>query len=152
MNAWPIRNTATRRHSIFQKHSLFLKISVNKEPWCFHCNQKFASLFKKFKSKENNIKSNNKKENNIKALKKNNIIYVQGKKEKRKENVGPPLKIFNQTGQRDRLWWKSQSIHGPSVPFVKLRPYLLVYTHLYQPEGVEGAQTDCPSYNWPFFL
>ena len=51
---------------------------------------------KAFKSKENNIKSNNQKENSIKALKKNNIIYVQGKK-KRKENVCPPLKIFNQT-------------------------------------------------------
>ena len=50
---------------------------------------------KAFKSKENNIKSNNKKENNIKALKKNNIIYVQGKK-KRKEIMCPPLKNFNQ--------------------------------------------------------
>ena len=46
---------------------------------------------KAFKSKENNIKSNNKKENSTKALKKNNIIYVQGKK-KIKEDVDPPLK------------------------------------------------------------
>ena len=48
-----------------------------------------------------NQRTNNKafktKENNIKALKKNIIIYVQGKK-KRKENVCPPLKIFNQPG------------------------------------------------------
>ena len=49
---------------------------------------------KAFKSKENSIKSNNQKENSIKALKKNNIINVQGKK-KIKENVGLPLKIFS---------------------------------------------------------
>ena len=46
---------------------------------------------KAFKTKENNIKSNNQKENSIKALNKNSIIYVQGKKEKKRKCV-PALK------------------------------------------------------------
>ena len=44
---------------------------------------------KAFKSKENSIKSNNQKENSIKALKKNNIIYVQGKRKEKKTCARP---------------------------------------------------------------
>ena len=46
------------------KHSLSIKILVNKEPWCFHCDQKFAS-YSKSKGKlakyhkENSSKSSN---------------------------------------------------------------------------------------------
>ena len=102
MNAGPIRNTATRRHSMFQNTVFFSRFQLIKNP-DVSIATKSLPLYSKikitsnkaFKSKENNIKSNNKKENNIKALKKNNIIYVQSKK-KRKENVYPPLKIFNQ--------------------------------------------------------
>ena len=36
-------------------------------------------------------------------------------------------------------------IHGLSVPFLRLKPCLLVYSDLYQPEEVEGAQADCQS-------
>ena len=34
-------------------------------------------------------------------------------------------------------------IHGLSVPFLKSKPCLLVYSHLSHPEGVEGAQAEC---------
>ena len=79
------------------KYSLLLKILVNKNPDVsiatkglplYSKNKRTSN--KAFKSKENNIKSNNKKENNIKALKKNNIIYVQGKR-KEKKKVCLPL-------------------------------------------------------------
>ena len=78
------------------KHSLSLKILVNKEPWCFHCNQKFSSLFKTKRKdskvlKENISKANNQKKEkhqNIKARKptpsKNKqFIYVQKEKQKK---------------------------------------------------------------------
>ena len=54
----PVRNTVTRRHSYALKHSLSLKILVNKEPWRFHRNQKFSSLFKT-KRKESKVLKDN---------------------------------------------------------------------------------------------
>ena len=91
----PVRNTVTRRHSYALKHSLSLKTLVNKEPWCFHCNQKFASLFKNKRKeskvlKENISKANNQRKKNIKTFKarkpapsKNKqFIYVQNEKTK----------------------------------------------------------------------
>ena len=36
-----------------------------------------------------------------------------------------------------------KSIHGLSVAFLKSKPCPLVYSHLYQPEEVEGAQAEC---------
>ena len=103
MNAWLVRNIATRRHSMFQSTVFCSRFQLIKNP-DVSIATKSLPLYSKikrtsnkaFKSKENSIKSNNQKENSIKSLKKNNIIYVQGKK-KRKENVGPPLKIFSPT-------------------------------------------------------
>ena len=103
MNAWPIRNNATGRHSMFQstvvcsRFQLIKNLDVSIATKSFPLYSKIKRTSNKaFKSKENSIKSNNQKEKSIKALKKNNIIYVQGKK-KIKENVCLPLKIFNQT-------------------------------------------------------
>ena len=100
MNAWPIRNTATRRHSMFQSIVFCSRFQLIKNPDVSIATKSFPlyskikrTSNKAFKSKENSIKSNNQKENSIKALNKNSIIYVQGKK-KRKENVCPPLKIL----------------------------------------------------------
>ena len=103
MNAWPIRNTATRRHSMFQSTVFCSRFQLIKNSDVSIATKNFP-LYSKPKRTTNkavkinlsSIKSNNQKENSIKALKKNNIIYVQGKK-KRKEIVCPPLKIFNQT-------------------------------------------------------
>ena len=42
------------------------------------------------------------------------------------------------------------SIHGPTVQLLRWNPYLKFCNHFFQPEGVEGAQTEGPSHGWPF--
>ena len=87
----PVRNTVTRRHSYALKHSLSLKILVNKEPWCFHCNQKFASLFK-IKRRDSKVLNQKKKKHQIVKARKpatsirktKQFIYVQQEKENKK--------------------------------------------------------------------
>ena len=80
------------------EHSPSLKIPVNKEPWHFHCNQKFASLFKTKRKdskvlKENISKANNQnkdKHQSIKARKehlvlgKQNNLFMYNKRKKTK--------------------------------------------------------------------
>ena len=148
MNAWPVRNTATRRHSMFKAQSL-LKISVNKEPWCFHCNQKFASLFKtKWNASkatmENNIKSNNQTEN-IKALKNAKSIYLCTKQKERKI-IAHSWKSFNHGELRGGMNNRDELFnHDLAVLFLKLNTCLLSYNRLLQPEEVEGAQAEYQS-------
>ena len=103
MNAWPVRNTATRRHSMFQSTVFCSRFQLIKNSDVSIATKNFPLYSKPKRTTNKAVKikkaaSNQiiKKENSIKALKKNNIIYVQGKK-KRKENVYLPLKIFNQT-------------------------------------------------------
>ena len=74
-------------------------------------------------------------------------LFMYKTKTKRKKNVCPPLNFIFLIQRVEGLGCSvgQKSIHGLSVPFFKLRPYLLVYIHLYQPEEVEGAQDECQS-------
>ena len=144
MNAWPVRNTATRRHSILLKHNISLKISVNKEPWCFHCNQKFASLFKNrtVKKTASNQIIKRKQHQSIKE-KQHQFIYLHSKK---KEKFFPLLKIFKSRELKGGLDHRHEiSNHGLAMLFLRLKTCLLSYSHPFQPEEVEGAQDECQS-------
>ena len=106
MNALPVRKTATRRHSILLKHSLLLKISVNKEPRCLHCNQKFASLLKtkrktsKAVNQKKTILNQLTKESSLKASKKANNLFMYKATERRKKKLPTPenLSIYGVKG------------------------------------------------------
>ena len=56
----------------------------------------------------------------------------------------PLLKIFNPRESRGGLDCRHEiSNHGLDVLFSKSKPCPLVYSHLYQPEEVKGAQAEC---------
>ena len=96
MNAWPIRNTDTRRHSMFQRTVIFSIFQLIKNP-DVSITTKSLPLYSKikrtsnkaFKTKENNIQSNKSKQT---TLKKNNSIYLCTRQKENKRRCGPSLK------------------------------------------------------------
>ena len=99
MNSWPIRNTATRRHSMFQSIvfcSIFQLIknpdvSIATKSLPLYAKIKRTSN-KAFKTKENNIQSNKSKQT---ALKKNNSIYLCTKQKEKKMCARPSKSSIN---------------------------------------------------------
>ena len=99
MNAWPIRNTAIRRHSMFQSTVFCSRFQLIKNP-DVSIATKILPLYSKikrtsnkaFKTKENSIQSNKSKQT---ALNKNNSIYLCTKQKKKK--CVPALKNLQST-------------------------------------------------------
>ena len=129
----------TRRHSLISKqtHSLFQKISVKKEPWCFPCNQKFASFIQK-QTKITRNKSSKSRQICIK------LFMYKVIKSKEKIKLGPPLKIYQLMSQGARMDCRHEiPNHGIILLFLKSKLYLPIYNHSHQPMKIEGDQVEC---------